>query len=318
MTEPRDIGTPIANPVATPVATQAAPATLSRTALPWIVLVTIGIAWGGTGPLAKLAVSTGNHPIGISFWTAAIAAALYTTALALTGRPPRLGRRHLAFFVICGLLGTAVPNVLSYTAYQHLPVGVMSLVIALVPMATLMLALPLRIEPPEPRRLAGIALGAAAVAMIVLPDASLPDPGQAAWVALPVIVTLSYAGENIYIATSRPPDCNTLTITCGLSWAALAMFTPMVLATGTWVDLARLGPPEIAVIATAMMNVCAYFGFVWLIGRAGPVFAAQVAYVVTASGVSFGMLFYGERPSAWMWGAVALMFAGLTLVKPRR
>jgi len=194
----------------------------------------------------------------------------------------------------------------------------MSLLIALVPMATLLLALPLGIEPPEPRRLAGVALGAAAVALIVLPETSLPDPSQAVWVALPVIVTLSYAGENIYIAAARPPGLSTLTVMCGLSWGALALLTPLTLATGAWVEISRLDGPEIAIVATSVLHVGAYFGFVWLIGHAGLVFAAQVAYVVTGSGVAFGIVFYGERPSPWIWGTLVLMFAGLALIKPRQ
>jgi len=286
--------------------------------LPWIVLLGIGFAWGGTGPLSKLSISTGNHPVGVTFWTSAIAAAILTAVVLATGRRVRLTRRSTAFFLVCGLLGTALPNSLSYTAYSHLPVGVMMLVIALVPMATLLLALPLGIERPEPRRLVGLALGVAAVAMIALPDTSLPDPDKAIWVILPVMVTLSYAGEGLFIASMRPPGVDTMTIMCGLSWGSLALLTPVLVATGGWVDITRLGPPELAILGNTAIHVCAYFGYVWLINQTGPVFAAQVGYIVTASGVMFGMLVYGERNSPWIWGAMGLMFVGRTLVKPRR
>ena len=288
-----------------------------RTALFWSVLVTIGVAWGLTGPLSKLAVSTGNQPVGISFWTAAIAAMILSIVMLVTGRRPPLRRRHVIFYVVCGLLGTALPNALSYTAYQHLSVGVIVLVISLVPMATLAIALPLGFERPEPRRLAGIGLGAIAVLLITLPEASLPEPGQAAWVALPVIVSLSYAAENIYIAAARPADCDSLSILCGLSWGAVLLLTPVMLATGTWFDLTRFGPPEQAVLVISCLHICAYFGFIWLIGQAGPVFAAQVAYVVTGSGVLLGIAIYGERHSPWVWAALGVMFAGMALVKPR-
>jgi uncharacterized membrane protein len=170
----------------------------------WLALFIIGIGWGITGPFSKLAVSTGNHPIGVTFWNTVIGAAVLTAVLLASGRRLPLERRHLVFFLICGLLGTALPNTLSYTAYQHLPIGIISIVISLVPMATLLLALPMGIERPEPRRLIGLGLGVVAVGLIVLPEASLPQPGQAAWVALPLIVALSYAAENIYIATARP------------------------------------------------------------------------------------------------------------------
>jgi drug/metabolite transporter (DMT)-like permease len=185
-------------------------------------------------------------------------------------------------------------------------------------MMTLLLALPLGLERPDPRRLAGLGLGAVAVLMIVLPDASLPEPGQALWVAAPVFVSLAYAGENVYIASARPAGVDAFTIMCGMFWGALILLIPISLATDAWFDITRLGPPEQAVIAVTGLHLFAYFGFIWLIGQAGPVFAAQVAYVVTSSGLILGMAIYGERHSPWIWAALALMFAGLALVKPKR
>jgi len=35
-------------------------------------------------------------------------------------------------------------------------------------------------------------------------------------------------------------------------------------------------------------------------------------------GVVLGMIVYGERHSPWIWAALALMFTGLALVKPKR
>ena len=298
------------------------PQATPRPAWLWLALLVIGLGWGVTGPFSKLAVSTGNHPIGVAFWNTVIGAVVLTVVLLASGRRLPLDRRHLVFFLICGLLGTAVPNSLSYTAYRHLPIGIISIVIALVPMMTLLLALPMGIERPEPRRLAGLGLGAMAVLLIVLPDTSLPEPDQAAWVALPIIVSLSYAAENIYIATARPRSpgggVDALTIMCGLFWGALILLTPLLVVSDAWFDITRFGPPEQAIVIVSFLHIGAYFGFIWLIGQAGPVFASQVGYVVTASGVILGMIFYGERHSLWVWAALALMFTGLTLVKPRR
>ena len=284
----------------------------------WLALLGIGVCWGLTGPFSKLAVSTGNHPIGITFWNTLIGALVLTPTLLLSGRRLPLDRRHLIFFLICGLLGTALPNSLSFTAYKHLPIGVVAIVIALVPMATLVIALPLRIERPDRRRLIGLGLGALAMLLIVLPDAALPESSQVAWVALPVIVALSYAAENVYIATSKPKGCDALTTMCGLTWGALILLIPAVLVSDAWFDLTRFGSPEQAVIAISGLHICAYFGFIWLIGQAGPVFASQVGYVVTSAGVILGMILYDERHSLSVWGALLIMFAGLALVKPQR
>jgi len=289
-----------------------------RPTLLWLVLLVIGTDWGATGPFSKLSVSEGNHPIGITFWTSALSGVVLSAVLWARGQRLPLGRRYLVFYLIVGFLGTALPNGLSYTGYRHLPVGVMMTVIALVPMMTLLIALPLGIERPDPRRMAGLALGVAAVALIALPDSSLPDPDQAVWIILPVIVTLSYAAESLYLAARRPPGFDTLTVMCGLSWGSLVLLIPALVATGGWVDITRLGPPELAILFNTAIHLVAYFGFLWLINQAGPVFAVQVGYVVTGSGVGFGMLVYGERPSPWVWAALGLMLLGLALVKPRR
>ncbi len=52
-------------------------------------------------------------------------------------------------------------------------------------------------------------------------------------------------------------------------------------------------------------------------GLAGPVFSSQVSYVVTLAGVFLSALILSESYSSWVWMALVLMLAGLTLVQPR-
>ena len=47
-------------------------------------------------------------------------------------------------------------------------------------------------------------------------------------------------------------------------------------------------------------------------------FVAQVAYVVTATALGWGMLFFNERHGPWVLVAVLLIFAGVALVNLRR
>lgn len=240
-----------------------------------------------------------------------------STGLVLaTGARLPLERRHLAFYAICGLTGTALPNSLSYTGMRELPVGIMAIVISIVPITTFLGALVLRMDRPEPRRLLGLACGAAAVLLLVVPEASLPEPEDSVWVILPVLTGLSYTVESLYIGRSRPGDVGALQTLCGLTWAAALMLAPVVAATGTWVRPDAPGLPELVLMG--VLNVGAYTGYVWLVGRGGPVFASQVGYVVTLSGVFLGMAVLGERHSAWAWLSLALMLAGLSLVRPRR
>ena len=293
--------------------TTAAP---TRDLAAWIVLFLCGLSWGVTGPLSKLAVSTGHHPVAITFWSALIAAAVFSAVLAARGGWPRLSGPTIIFFLGCGFLGTAFPNSLSYEAYRHLPVGVNVMILSLVPMATLLIALPLGVERLDARRALGLALGVAAVALITLPSTSLPSPETAIYVALPVLVAISYAAENVWIARLQPRGMGTLTVMWGLSVGGVLLLAPIVFSLDILFDITVLGPAELAVIASSVVHICAYFGFVWMINRSGPVFASQVGYIVTATGVLLGMAFYDERHSLWVWAALALMMVGLSLVKP--
>lgn len=296
-------------------AMQIAPASAMRL---WLGVLAVGLSWGSTGPLSKLAVSTGHSAIGIAFWTTFLAALSTAAILILRRRQLPLSVRHIRFYMICGLLGTALPSSLSYTAYAHLPIGVTAMLLSAIPMVTLLVAWPLGLENPSFRRVLGLGLGALGVALIVLPGSSLPDPTQAIWILAPLAVAFSYSGENIVIAKSRMSDLDPFTTLCGLSWGALALLTPVMLVTGSWFDITAFGPPERAVFVITALNMVAYAGYIWLIGQAGPVFAAQVGYVVTGAGVLLGMVLFDERHSIWVWAALGVLVLGVTLVQPRR
>ena len=62
----------------------------------------------------------------------------------------------------------------------------------------------------------------------------------------------------------------------------------------------------------------AHFLFFLIIGRTGPVFFSQVGYIVTGTGVLWGMLIFGERHHPLVWAALAVVVGGVALVQPRR
>ena len=48
--------------------------------------------------------------------------------------------------------------------------------------------------------------------------------------------------------------------------------------------------------------------------RAGPLFFAQLNYVVVAAGVLWAYLLFGDKPSVWLWGAIAVIAIGLAVM----
>lgn len=282
------------------------------------LLVALGITWGLTIPLTKIAVSTGHKPLGLIFWQLFIVT-ITLSAISIVRRVgPILNRRTLIYFLVIGLLGTIFPNSFSYLAATHLPAGVMGIVIASVPMFSLSVALGLRIERPSLQRGIGVLLGAGAVILLIGPETSLPEPDKAVFVLVALVAPFCYGAEGHYIAGRAPEEVDPIATLLGASAIGCVIAWPLAVSTGSWVELFKpWESAEWALLLSSLGHVVAYTGYVWLVGVAGAVFASQIAYVVTVSAVFLSYLILSETYSGWVWSALVLMIAGLTLVQPR-
>ena len=83
---------------------------MTRTPVLVLMLVGMGIAWGLTIPLAKIAVSEGYRNFGIIFWQTLIGAALLGLVLLARRRLPRWTRTRLLFCAMIALTGTICPT----------------------------------------------------------------------------------------------------------------------------------------------------------------------------------------------------------------
>lgn len=286
--------------------------------LPLAALVVMGAGWGLTQPLTKIAVSTGHRHFGLIFWQLVFSAAILLVMTRLRGRRLPDFRANLWPFVIVALVGTVIPNSTSYSAAAHLPAGVMSIVISLVPMFALPLALAVGQERFAPLRMAGVGLGALAMVLLIAPSASLPGEGLGVWVLIAAVGPLMYAIEGIWVAGRRGTALDPVELLFGASLVGILFALPLALATGQFVDLLRpWGAPEFALLGSSAIHAVIYALYVWLVGRAGAVFASQVSYLVTGFGIIFAMLLLGEGYSPWVWAAIVALFAGLFLVRPR-
>ena len=277
----------------------------------------MGMAWGATQPLGKIAVSTGHGFFGLIFWQMVIGA-IVLGPIALLGRPLRLGRRAMVFAATIACLGTIIPNSSFYISVVHLPAGIMSILIATVPLFSFPIALALGTDRVSGLRLAGLGCGIAGVALIALPQASLPSPDMVAFLPVALIGPLFYAIEINVVARFGTAGMNAVQAMFLVSVTGAMLVLPLVLATGQWVDpLQPWGRAEWALVAASTAHAVAYASYVWLASRAGAVFASQSAYIVTGMGVIWAMVLLDERFSPWVWAALVVMLAGLALVQPR-
>jgi drug/metabolite transporter (DMT)-like permease len=282
------------------------------------MLVLLGIGWGATQPLGKIAASTGHKPFGLIFWQLVICVLVLGAITLVRGKGLPLRGGALRFYVVVAILGTLVPNAAFYTSVARLPAGIMSILISTVPLLAFPMSMALGLDRFSGRRILGLGLGLAGVLLIALPNASLPDPAMAAYLPLAMVGPLFYAMEGTYVARNGTAGMDAVQAMFGASLVGLILCVPIMLGLGHWFAMPLPpGRAEVALMLSSAMHALLYSAFVWLAARAGAVFASQTSYVVTASGVFWAMLILGERFSPWVWAAAAVMLAGLSLVQPR-
>ena len=282
-----------------------------------LLLIALGIGWGLTQPLGKIAASTGRPAMGLIFWQLVTCVLVLGALTLMRGRGTGWRWRHASFFVTVALLGTVIPNYAFYTSIAVLPSGVMSILISTIPLITLPINLALGSERLDMRRLLGLALGLGAVTMIVLPDSALPDRAMLAFVPFALIGPLCYALENTYVARMGLGGMDAIAAMFGASLVAAVIVGFAILVTGQfyWPDGSV---QDAALFSGSALHALLYATYIWLAARTGAVFASQSSYVITVSGVIFAMILLSETPSPWIWAAMVVLLAGMSLVKPKQ
>ena len=283
---------------------------------PVAALLAIGLGWGLATPLVKIAAGEGRGHFALTFWhILLVSAVVVPAALLRSGRIP-LGARHLRLYAALAMVGAVIPTSASFAAAPHLPAGVLAILLAMTPLFTFPIAIAMGLERFEARRALGLALGIGCVALIASPGAELPSRAAAAFIPVALVAPLCFGMEgNVYARWGR--DLDPVQTLAGASMAGLPLTLGLALAAGQWIDPR---PPweaaDLALASSALIHACVYTGYLWLIGRSGPVFAAQVAYLVTGFGVAWSMVLLGESYSHLVWIGLALMLAGIFLVQP--
>ncbi|KIN71606.1 DMT family transporter [Sulfitobacter guttiformis] len=281
-------------------------------------LVLMGAGWGATQPLTKIAVSTGYGPFGLLVWQQALGAILMLVVCAVrgVGLPRHTGA--LRAYLAIALIGAVLPNSISYSAAVHLPAGIMSLLLSIIPMFAFCIALLLRNDSFAWRRLAGLCFGLVGVMIVIVPSVDLGEAVPVGWAAVYLVVAMFYAFEGNYVAKWGVAGLDPFQLMLGASLAGLVIVAPVMLMTDqTVVPQWPVPKPQLALAAASLIHVLVYASYVWLVGRAGAVFAVQVSYMVTGFGLFWAWLVLGEAFSSAIWLALAAMFAGMYLVQPR-
>ena len=279
----------------------------------------MGIVWGLSFSLSKIAVGLGGTPIGLTFWTCLLTGLMLLFYTIIRGQKIRFRLKDLQIILLLAFLGAMLPNMFFYYAAAHVSAGILSITITVVPIATYALSFILKLEAISARRITGVFFGVGAILVLVLPENSLPNKSEVIWIIVACLSSISYALENITLAIRGIDGIGPVRLSCGINLLAaliLGVFSyftdnfmpvPLPVTTLTW-----------TILGISLIGATAYTLFVLTIANSGPLFASQVAFLVTISGVLWGMLIFGETHSSWVWLSLILMLIGMSLVSPKR
>ncbi len=282
---------------------------------PVFMLLVSGVIWGLFYSLNRFAVTGGIPFLAYVFWMGAGAALLLFVLGLLTRSLPRMQWAHVRAYLVLGTISFGLSYSVLAVVAPEVPVGVLSLGATLTPILTYPAAALFKLDRFALVRSLGLVCGLAAVALIVVPETSLPSREMVPWVLLGMVTPILYVANAIIIALLKPPPSGALPLACGTLGAGALFMLVVMLASGQWWWFeGPMSDGDWALIMAACVLALAFYLMIEIIRVAGPVVFTTVNFIVPLAAIGWGMIFFEESYSLWIWAALALLIAGVFLV----
>lgn len=293
--------------------------------LDWSLLAGLVAMGGSSFTFIHMALETAPPAVVTvgRLWVAAFA--LYG-AMRLKGRrfPPLLVQtndglrphRLWASMTAVGIVGYTIPFLIFPWAQQFLPSGLAGVYMAFMPIWTLLLAAIFADERLTAAKIAGFALAAAGVLVLMGPDAikGISGADLVAEAGL-LLATLFYAASAVM--SRRAPPARRIVFSAGIVLAGAVFATPGLLFTtiepASWSMRSVLSIVALGIGPTALASVI----IIVVIRRAGASFMALANYIVPLFAVLAGAVLFGERLGINVFAALVLIFAGVAVSQRR-
>ena len=285
----------------------------------FLILIILGLGWGLSFTLGKIAITAGGTPIGLTFWQSLFSGLILLAYVFFRHGKIIIPKIMFLPIIIITFLSVVIPNIIFYACIEHLDAGVLSISVSVIPLFTYLIAMGLRMDRFKIRRVLGLITGFCALLILILPENSLPDKRDIPWVLLALNCALCYALENIYLDRLALQNFGPIRLVCAVSFvSAIITFLLSLLMDQFFI----LQPTNlylfISTLGLGFISSTAYSIFIYLIGRAGSVFSSQVGYLVTFFGVVWGIIILGESHSVFVWISLAMIMMGIFLVQPKQ
>jgi len=308
-------------------------ATLSHGALrqgpaEWALLFTLVALWGSSFMLVRVSLEAFT-PLAVTAGRLLIGAGVLGLVLVAMRRRVSQQPRHWLFFLAMAVLGNAAPFFLIAWGQVAIPSGLTGILMAVMPLAVLLMAHFLVAgERLTRRRLAGFALGFLGVVVLTGPDARAALVGrEASFISQLAVLGAALCYGVAAIVARRGPVLHPVVVAAPVLAIAGTLVGALLLAAGAGAGgdsgAVAVHDPVGAWSAAAMLALgalstgLATVVYFTLIARAGPTFLSLINYLIPVWAVVLGALALDERLPPRAFVALALILAGLVLARWR-
>ena len=288
-------------------------------ALDYLLLVGISLIWGSQFVLNEMAirsfsplvVATGRVLIGFLTLTI-IAAVMYGLS---AGSSTKVGRQPWSLYCFIAIAEAILPCFLIPWGQQHVDSSIAAILLATVPIFTLILA-PFFVKDEHWSLVAALSVLVGFIGILVLIAPSI----KGSWLAN-IIGELAILGGALSFSASLIMMKHLSNVPPVLAMRNVFMIASAALVVLTLILSSAWKPDPTWQSITALLGLgvfcggIAYVLFIYMVGRTGPTFTALSGYLITLVGVFIGIAFLGERLQANDILALGLIIAALIIGK---
>jgi len=283
----------------------------------WTMLGFLSLAWGFAFYLIAVGLESFSPLTVVNIRLIVGAATLYMIMRWQGYSLPPPGR-WWARFALLAISGNLIPFILISWAETHISSAQAGLLMALMPISTMVLShFFVHGDALTPRRLVGVLLGFIGVSVLVGGDALSGMGGTTLIAQIAVLVaTLAYATNAVY--TKRMPAINTLVVATGSLIIGALMLLPFTL----YIEQPSLTQASTqSLLATGLLGVVSTGLATWVFFRVvtdcGPAFLSIINYIIPAIAFAAGVLFLGEPAAPSQFLGLVFVLAGIAMTQNR-
>ncbi|MDG2460342.1 MAG: DMT family transporter [Luminiphilus sp.] len=285
----------------------------------WALLGYLVFVWGFAFALIAVALKS-FHPLFIVWCRLWMGALVMWCVWRWRGGHWDMERSWWSRVTLLSLTGNIIPFSLIAWAEQSVPSAEVGILMALMPIATLVLAhWLLEHEPLTRQRLLGVVMGFLGVALLVGDDIfAHANRGQWQGQLAALVATLSYAFNGVY--AKRMPAAEPITLALGtLTVGSVIIAVPAVVmqASGSGLEASFASSSALVLLGMMGTGIATWCYFV-VVSERGPGFLSTINYLIPAVAFAAGTVFLAEP---WGWEhllALLLILVGVGLIQVRK